>query len=232
MTTRIATLNIRHGGSKYSGALATRLLGYDADMLVVTEFRDNAAGARLKLHLAAAGYDTSHPAADPKQNCTLIASRRGIERAWAFTDGPGSRHLWCAEIDGVLLCAVYMPQKAAKLPFWEALIQDARPHGVHLLVGDFNTGNNNLDKDPNGASFVGPEMPGRLIGSGYIDVWRSKHPVTREYSWFSRPGGNGFRLDYVYATPELARRVTMCEFDHAPRLAGETDHSALVAELA
>lgn len=38
MTTRIATLNIRHGGSKSSEALGTRLLGYDADILVVTEF--------------------------------------------------------------------------------------------------------------------------------------------------------------------------------------------------
>ena len=35
MTTRIATLNIRHGGSKSADALATRLLGYNADILVV-----------------------------------------------------------------------------------------------------------------------------------------------------------------------------------------------------
>ena len=47
MTTRIATLNIRHGGSKSAEALAARLLGYDADILVVTEFRANPAGLRL-----------------------------------------------------------------------------------------------------------------------------------------------------------------------------------------
>ena len=231
MTTRIATLNIRHGGTKYATALAARLLGYDADILVVTEFRDNAAGARLKLHLASAGYATSHPEVDPKKNCTLIASRVGIEQSWAFIDSLDPRHLWCADVGGLALCAVYLPQKAAKIPYWDALIRDARPSGIDLLIGDFNTGNNYLDKDPRGANFIGPEMPGRLIGSGYIDVWRSRHPVTREYSWFSRPGDNGFRLDYLFAVPELAARVTACEFDHAPRLAGETDHSALVTEL-
>lgn len=84
MTTRIATLNIRHGGAKSAGALATRLLGYDADILVVTEFRANAAGARLMLHLAAAGYTTSYPDADPKQNCTLVAR---CCRLWP-TSGP------------------------------------------------------------------------------------------------------------------------------------------------
>jgi exonuclease III len=231
MTTRIATLNIRHGGSKHGGALATRLIGYDADILVITEFRTNAAGARLKLHLAAAGYTTSHPYADPKSNCTLIAARHGIARAWAFADDLDPRHLWCAEIEGVVLCAVYLPQKTAKLRYWEALIRDARSNGIGVLVGDFNTGNNDLDKDPQGAGFIGSEMPGRLIGSGYVDVWRSRHPAAREYSWFSRSGDNGFRLDHLYAAPELAHRVSLCEFDHAPRLAGETDHSALVTEL-
>lgn len=231
MRTRIATLNIRHGGSKPGGTLATRLIGYDADILVITGFRTNAAGALLKLHLTAAGYTTSHPDVNPKSNRTLIAARLGIRRAWAFADNLDQRHLWCAEIEGLVLCAVYLPQKTAKVRYWEALIRDARADGVDLLIGDFNTGNNDLDKDPRGANFIGPEMPDRLVGSDYVDVWRSRHPVVREYSWFSRPGDNGFRLDHLYVVPELAQRVTRCEFDHAPRLAGETDHSALVTEL-
>lgn len=45
------------------------------------------------------------------------------------------------------------------------------------------------------------------------------------------PGDNGFRLAYIFAAPELTRQAFTCEFDHAPRLAGETDHSALVASL-
>ncbi|GJJ24137.1 endonuclease/exonuclease/phosphatase family protein [Mycolicibacterium mageritense] len=232
MTTRIATLNIRHGGRKNGDALINRLLGYDADILVVTEFRANDVGARLIARLTSAGYATSQPDAGPKHNSVLIASRRGIDRSWAFDrDGLDPRHLWCAEIDGVVLCGVYMPQRTEKLPYWEALIGDARRDGVDLLVGDFNTGNNDLDKDPQGAKFIGPEMPGRLTATGYTDVWRSLHPAAREYSWFSRPGDNGFRLDYLFAVPDLARQVSACTFDHAPRITGETDHSGLVASL-
>lgn len=229
MGTRLATLNIRHGGTKSAEALATRLLGYDADILVVTEFRANAVGARLIDRLEQAGYDTSHPAVGPKLNTVLIAARIGIDRSWSFSDSLDPRHLWCAEIDGAYVCGVYMPRNTAKLPYWEALIRDAPTSGIDLLIGDFNTGTNDLDKDPHGATFIGPEMPGRLIDSGYTDMWRSLHPSVREYSWFSRPGDNGFRLDYVYAAPDLALRIGFCEFDHAPRLAGETDHSALVA---
>ena len=231
MTLRIATLNIRHGGSKFGAALAARLLGYDADLLVVTEFRSNEAGAALVAQLERAGYTTTHPGVDPKQNTVLIASRTPIDRATPFTRDLPDRHLWCAEFDGTIICGVYLPQAHAKLPYWEALIGRARRSGVDLLIGDFNTGNNDLDKDPKGTKFIGPEMPGRLIATGYTDVWRSLHPTAREYSWFSRPGDNGFRLDYIFATPEFAGRVRSCEFDHAPRLASETDHSGLVALL-
>lgn len=229
MGTRIATLNIRHGGTKSAEALTDRLLGYDAGILVVTEFRANAVGERLIDRLAQVGYDTSHPEVGVKENTVLIAARGGIDRSWAFDESLDRRHLWCAEIDGAYVCGVYMPQSTAKLPYWEALIRDAKSSGIDLLIGDFNTGNNDLDKAPQGAKFIGPEMPGRLIASGYTDMWRSLHPRVREYSWFSRPGDNGFRLDYVFAGPDLARQIRFCEFDHVPRTSGETDHSGLVA---
>ncbi|MCV7434916.1 hypothetical protein [Mycolicibacterium bacteremicum] len=100
MTTWIATLNIRQGGSKHAAALATRLLGYHADIPVITEFRANAAGERLINRLAQAGYDTSHADVAPNVNTVVIAARGGVERSWAFDDALDRRHLWCAEIDG------------------------------------------------------------------------------------------------------------------------------------
>jgi len=150
MGTRIATLNIRHGGTKSAEALVGRLLGYNADILVVTEFRANAVGERMIDRLAQVGYDTSHPEVGVKENTVLIAARAGIDRSWAFDESLDRRHLWCAEIDGACLCGVYMPQNTAKLPYWEALINEAEPSGIDLLVGDFNTGN----KAPRGAKYV------------------------------------------------------------------------------
>ena len=44
------------------------------------------------------------------------------------------------------------------------MIDYGRASGVDLLIGDFNTGNNDLDKDPKGARFHCAQMPGRLIG--------------------------------------------------------------------
>lgn len=230
---RIAALNIRHGGGTKDRMdnLVARLLSYDADVLVVSDFRANKHGVRLIDELERSGYATSHPGAEATQNSVLIASRSLIQRSWSFPGALDGRHLWCADTTGIAICGVYMPQKCEKLPYWESLILRARRSGIDLCIGDFNTGNNDLDKDPEGSRFIGPEMPGRFIDSGYVDVWRSLHPRRREYSWFSPGAYNGFRIEHAYATPKLARRVSTCEFDQTPRIRGESDHAALIVSL-
>ena len=102
---------------------------------------------------------------------------------------------------------------------------------VDLCIGDFNTGNNDMDKDPKGARFVDPDARSldRVRLRRRVAV---KAPGIREYSWFS-PGAanNGFRIDHAYAAPELAQRVIACEFDQTPRLLRETDHAALIVSF-
>lgn len=204
-------------------------------MLVITEFQLGK-GAVLIEALEAAGYETTHPDADPKRNTVLIASRHGIDRVWAFDDALDPHHLWCVETAGTTVCAAYLPvYTEQRVPHWESLIAQARSNGVDLIMGDFNGGKNDLDKSPTGARFSLPEMPDRLIETGYADLWRDAHPGERDYySYYSSKDGrpySGFRVDYAFAAPELAQRVTACEFDHTPRLLGETDHSALIVSL-
>lgn len=221
------TLNIRHGGKKHADALSARLLGYEAHILVITEFRGNDAGDALVSRLEREGYVSSHCSPGPGRNAILVASRRPIARSWALDEGLDAERLWCVEIEGNVICSVLFPNKEEKQPYWRAVIEAARRGGVDLFIGDFNTGNNALDKDPKGIPFINADMPRRLIDCGYVDLWRSGHPGVREYTWYSHTK-NGFRLDHAFAVPLLAERVTACEFDHEPRLRGETDHSALL----
>ena len=227
---RFATLNIRHGGNKNASALRSRLLGYDAEVLVVTEFRTNAAGLELISRLEDEGYETSHPDPEPGRNAVLVASRTPIVRAWALDESLDAERLWCVDIGTATICGVLFPNKELKQPYWRAVIDAARNGGVDLFIGDFNTGNNALDKDPKGIPFINADMPRRLVDSGYVDLWRSRHPGVREYSWYSHTK-NGFRLDHAFAVPALADRLAKCEFDHEPRLLGETDHSALICSF-
>jgi exodeoxyribonuclease-3 len=232
---RIVTWNIRHGGPR--GAAFQRiidtLLGFDADLLVVTEFRAHERGAALVAALRRAGYDSSEPGAPADQNAVLIASRGRLGAARPLDPAlPQPWLLWTAEAGWGRLCGAYMPGETRKLPYFEATLRAlAQPDAPCLLIGDLNTGRNDLDKADGATPFVGEHYMTRLEEAGYRDLWRAQHGARREYSWFSNPWNNGFRLDHAFGTAAIAARMTSCRYDHEPRLRGASDHSALVLEL-
>lgn len=228
---RIVSLNIQHGGGTRIERLTNRLLRYGAEVLVITEFRLGKAATLLQ-DLGTAGYAVTYPVGvDPKQNTVLIASRQPILRDWAFDKALDARHLWCAEAAGIRLCAAYLPVPTElRVPHLEALIANARSSGIELIIGDFNTGRNDLDSSSARSRFPRSDLVDGLIGAGYTDLWRHTHPGQRDYSYFSRKSGNpynGFRIDHAFAAAKLTQRVLACEFDHDPRREQETDHAAL-----
>lgn len=228
-------MNIRRGGGaaeRLARVVAT-LEKFDADVLVVTEFRVGANGKFLVDALISSGYEVTHPDVTPSANAVLIASRSPILSARPMGESMADRrHLWAADLGWTTLGGVYMPNLKAKLPYWDALITEAAA-GVsrQLLIGDFNTGDNLLDRDPKGVRYEGADRIPLLLRAGFTDAWRTRHPAIREYSWFSN-SGNGFRLDQTYLQSRLETMVVSCEYDHTPRLDGVTDHSAMILGLA
>ncbi|MGI4802815.1 MAG: endonuclease/exonuclease/phosphatase family protein [Janthinobacterium lividum] len=232
---KIVSWNIRHGGgSGERGQMVIETLkSFDADILVVPEFRIGGTGERIVQALRAYGYHVSHPPSEPGKNSVLVACRSPIG-----ADGPigqslaDPRHLWRVDTAGCSVVGVYMPVGAPKLPYWEAVVQAAtNPGAPDLFIGDFNTGSSDLDRDPKGTPYVGPEFMDRMATTGFVDLWRVRHPHVRDYTWFSPQGRNGFRLDHAFGSEKLHRRVTTCRYDHAPRLMRRSDHSALVMEV-
>ena len=233
---RVATWNIRHGGAAGDGhrRVVGTLLGFDADVLVVTEFRTNDRGAAIVVALQQAGYYTTNPDSPPNRNSVLIASRTPITTTQSLASSlSDSWRLWMADLGWGRVTGVYMPNQERKLPYWDSVISAASgPSAPCLLIGDFNTGRNDLDKADNATALIGAEYMDRIGEVGLIDLWRSRHPDRREYSWFSTPWNNGFRLDHALGTSCIAAMVTDCRYDHAPRLERISDHSALIVELA
>jgi exodeoxyribonuclease-3 len=69
-----------------------------------------------------------------------------------------------------------------------------------------------------------------LADHGYVDAFRAVHGYgARDRSWMYANGKFGYRLDHV-----LARRLRIldCAYEHGPREAGLSDHSAVWAALA
>jgi exodeoxyribonuclease-3 len=126
---------------------------------------------------------------------------------------------------------VHFPQKAAQLPLFHALAEDSASllAGPAIVIGDVNCGIPFEDSDSK--TFVNTVEFSRLLELGWCDAFRSRHPKLQEYSWVSPRSGNRFRYDHCLASPAANQRIRAVSYDQSPRLAGLSDHAALLVEI-
>ena len=230
---RIVSLNIRHGGGSRVSALLDWLTAQSADFILLTEWRNNAPGEALKAALGTAGYQTVGEARGGAANGLLVAAKHVFTSFDLTPEDATNGQLLAVDLAGNLrvLCG-YFPQLQAKRPFFEACLQQAvgRP-GPLLLIGDLNTGRNDIDLDDGATKFACADQFCDLsTRGGLIDLWRMSNGATREWSW--RSAKNGFRIDHALANDTLVSAAEMirCHYDHATRTGGLTDHSGLVVD--
>ena len=238
---RIATQNLNWGGEPTAPGcdgeprlvrLVPWLAKIDADILVLTEFKSGPLEEELKALLADAGYPhlLSHPQ-EPFKLGTAIASRQPlsvVELPLPTMTEPWRSIGVC--VDGVDVFGFYFPLNGAKQLYWDWLLANAqklRDRNVALL-GDFNTGKVLVDEA--GETFDCQDKHEALEEIGFIDTWRAANPTGRDYTWYSAYG-NGFRLDYIWASPPLAHRIQRVWHEHEARLARYSDHCAVLADL-
>jgi len=129
-----------------------------------------------------------------------------------------------------------------KRMFWETLIRFGQEKMARnenaIILGDFNTGLNTVDKEPGAGDFYLSKCMEAFMelrdanGRKWVDAWRKFHRRQSkvDYTWYM-PGGKGFRLDYAFLSPMLADKLKAARFSHLERESGLSDHSMLIIEL-
>lgn len=240
--------NIQHGGGTRSGRIVDALISHQPDVIALGEFRTKRGGPICGA-LAESGWThrvSTGPAGSGNGLCVLsrtpLSARRPCaslpEKSGSWLDvdlpeygfGIGLLHILCsAPRSGTMRAG------EAKMRFWDAVIRASRRRRGEpfLFVGDWNTGAHRLDEP--GKTFIGQEHFAKLSATGWTDLWRTRNPDVREWTWYSKfKGGaraNGFRLDHAFASPCLSARVTSCRYSHDEREAGISDHSILLVEV-
>lgn len=179
--------------------------------------------------------------------------RSGFAASPAFTH-PGFDHetrIVQAQIEDTVFTSVYVPNGGkdfeAKISFVHSLTAyaaDLRARGLKLvLCGDMNIARSEQDVHPKERK---PRAIGQLpeeralfekllTDGGLVDVGRSLYPGDDQYfSWWApwrqmKERNIGWRLDYVLASEELAKRAVSCP---SQREVGTSDHAPVVATFA
>jgi exodeoxyribonuclease-3 len=228
---RLLAWNIRQGGGSRLGRIVEALARHAADILVLSEYRGGEAAVRLLAALELQGYHYATTLAPPpSRNGVLIAARCTFrERSMVGGQLPEPYRMVSTEFAAFQLVGIYMPNLLAKVPYWETLIAMLGETAEHAIaIGDFNTCRPYLDEA--GALDRTAHYMDKIAEIGFSDLWRSRYPTVREYSWFSTRG-NGFRIDHAFLSPGLAERAGPIYYSHEERLAGLSDHSPLILDL-
>lgn len=232
---KVLTWNIRHGGKKKElNNITESLVTHNADLIVLTEFRETLNGSVISKQLFDKGWQHQYSTQPPKgQNGILILSKTPLVRATDASNLPKAAHRWgyvqLPEFN-LFVLGIHIPgfnDIWDKRDFWEAVINFAQEniHNSCLIVGDFNTG---LKKDCEGTPFKLSEYMIQLNELGWVDTWRHLHPEINEYTWYSNKD-NGFRIDYIFAAPSLKEKLLDAYHSYDERIKGYSDHSILAA---
>src|SRR5262249_54283081 len=155
-------------------------------------------------------------------NGVLFAAKRPFAFRCATPPGAANGALLVADFDQLRMMAAYFPQKKLKAPFFQFCMDEAAAsHSIpFLLLGDLNTGRNDVANEANGARF---DCVDQFKTLPLVDLWRAEHGDTaQEWSWYSRLSpkrrSNGFRIDHAFANAAFRQRFpdTRCIYDHAP----------------
>ncbi|MUV37109.1 Exodeoxyribonuclease III [Lentibacillus sp. JNUCC-1] len=216
--------------------ISDAILFHQADLVVLTEYKDHEAGMGLMKTLKQAGWSYTLSSEPPnKENGLLIASVYPFEaHAAPFSKKHGS-HRWheiyLPSFDLNVL-GIHVPnvnETYDKRFFGEEITRYAyrRRNDRAMIVGDFNTARPD-EKSSAPRKFSDYIM--QLLEGGWTDAWKDIHGENLDYSWFSHKQ-NGFHLDYVFLSPSLSNHLTDTQFSHHEREENYSDHSILIAEF-
>ena len=233
---RLLALNIQHAAVRRVPLVAKAVLDAVPDVVVLSEFYLNIQGGRLLGLLEAAGLvHQAHGVAGSERYpyTVVIASRTPIAHTRRPLDGsPHAQRILEATISGISVAAVYFPLAKEHDPFWDGLFSpyaDSLATRPAIIAGDWNTGSGALDIG--GGPVAGMSRFDCLLASGWTDAWRALHPDVREFTWYNRRSGNGFRIDHALLSPVLVPSLLTAEHLHGTRTSGATDHSGLLVDL-
>lgn len=232
---RLLSLNIRHGGGSRIPRVLEWIEGQHPDLVVLLEWRASN-DQLLSVTLKHKGFELAKFSKSGARDNGIVVAAKDFIRAERITPkGADKGELVLVSLHELSLCAAYFPQGNNKATYFQELFELAVRHTdvPFLVVGDINTGNNQVDL-PNGATrFACSNMFDALSREhGMTDLWRRQHgPQAQEWTWHSAK--NGFRIDHAFANHTFLATFprASCYYNHDPKKLKITDHSALIIDF-
>lgn len=227
---KILSWNIQQGGGSRVLKICSQLIQFAAEIIILSEYKNNANGAKIRTQLLTAGYRYQNvSAATSDQNSAAIFSKLPSNHILFPSADPTFPHnVVCSQYDAFNVYGMYLPHKK-KHQLFDFLLEKTTDTKPAILAGDFNTGKNYIDQKGNSFWYT-DKLKALEESNNYIDAFRKINGNAKEYSWYSHQG-NGYRYDHTYIHESLLPILKNCYYLHSWREEKLADHSPMVLEL-
>lgn len=226
---KVLSWNIRQGGGTRITQICNQLVSSEAGIIILSEFRNNASGDKIRNLLLRSGYRYQNvSAAKANDNSAAIFSKIPCNHIlYPEADENYPHNILCSEFEAFKVYGMYLPHKK-KHKLFDFILEEIKSDKPAILAGDFNTGINYVDQKGN--SFWYTDKMDALEKAKYVDAFRHIKKDVKEFSWYSHQG-NGFRYDHTYVDESLLPIVKDCYYLHEWRENKLSDHSPMVIEV-
>lgn len=240
---RLLTLNISGPSVVRAERLASFLAEIDADVAVLTETRNNEGTRSLLAWCRNQGYFVTGDLPESSgERGVAVVRRVGPDRHPVASKVDLPHRLVIDELDdepSLRLVAAYVPSRDASphkierkqkfLGQLSAALRGMEDAEHMVFMGDLNiVSRSHVPRYPAFKAWEYDALDD--IADGLMDVFAEINPGVQAYSWIGRTG-SGYRYDYAFVSPELMDAVVGCEYLHAPRQLGITDHAAVMLTM-
>lgn len=216
---RILNWNIRWGGQGREAEIAGKVKASDADLIVLTEYKNNESGEIITEALAALGYvHSTRSAINRNKNGVAAFSRSPIvAHGHGFRD---TENVIVFDWAGIAVIAAFCANDDVTARFIEDVpITDFGKQAV--IVGDLNTGPRGSMPD----RYLGLD---RIAGKGFVDLWRH---ANKEICWSCRSGNGKSQPDHLLCSLAMKDMRWKIEYDPTTIDEGISDHALMSVDF-
>ncbi len=241
MTFKVLSYNIRLGGEDRLHLITEVLLAQQPDAVALVEANSQvnveALADALGVHFVYGQANSefaiawlSHLPIEYRKNHRLKVLAKTLLEVNIVWKGAGLSLFATHLVDGRTATAAQ--QRAVEV---QAILQVLHPltDRSHLLVGDFNAihPDDPIGTPPSGEKkgHVARRPIQLILETGYMDCYRERHADVPGYTYTSHHPW--LRLDYVFASPEMAARLCTCGVVAGREARQASDHLPIWAEF-
>jgi exonuclease III len=215
---KILNWNIRWGGKSLEGKIVEHILLNDADLVVLTEFKNNDSGEIIRNDLAKNYPFFQYSSNERNKNGVAIFSKNSI--ILRTTNFVHAENILEFEFENINFIATFCANDDITQDFISYVLTKKTEVST-VIIGDLNAG-------PRGSNIDRYDGLSDLAANGFVDIWRL---LNSGIFWSYRYDNKKSQPDHCFSSDDLAVRFESIEFVYNVIDEKISDHAIMICEL-